>query len=89
MYKSIFTLGRQPAIGLAELESVLGSEHVAVLSSQVAASDLAAADIPFERLGGSVRVANIIGEMPATQWPSVSRTLHKVFPTLLHDLPIP
>jgi tRNA G10 N-methylase Trm11 len=87
IYKSMLILGRQPAIGLAELESVLGSEHVMPLRGQAAVSDINADDVPFERLGGSIRVANIIGEMDATQWPSVSRVLYKALPALLQNLP--
>lgn len=87
MYKSLFILGRQPAIGLAELESVLGGSHIKQVSPQVAVSDIEAAHIPFSRLGGSIRVATVLGEMEATQWPSVSRTLYKILPTLLHELP--
>lgn len=87
MYKSIFILGRQPSIGMAELESVLGSDHVQPLGAQAAGSDIEAADIPFARLGGSIRVATVLGELEAVQWPAVSRALIKTLPALLRDLP--
>ncbi len=87
MYKSLFILGRQPAIGLAELESVLGGAHIQPLGDRAALSDIPANEIPFGRLGSSVRVGAIIGEMDAVQWPAVSRTLYKVFPSLLHEMP--
>lgn len=86
-YKSLFILGRQPAIGLAELESVLGGSHVFLLNTQAAGSDIDVAAVPFERLGGSIRVASVIGEMDAVQIPAVTRTLAKLLPTLLHNLP--
>ena len=37
MYKSVCILGRQPAIGLAELEALYGADTVAPLSTQTAA----------------------------------------------------
>lgn len=86
-YKSIFILGRQPAIGRAELESVLGSGHVTPLGQHAAVSDIAASAIPFARLGSIIRLADIIGEIEASQWPTIARNLCKVFPTLLQGMP--
>ena len=58
--KSICILGRQPALGLAELESLYGAEHVRPLAGH-ALLDVPAEDIDFRRLGGTIKVARTIG----------------------------
>jgi tRNA G10 N-methylase Trm11 len=59
--ESLFILGRQPAIGRAELESVLGAEHLQVISNQAVACDLTPDQINFSRLGSSVKLARFLG----------------------------
>lgn len=86
--KSLFVLGRQPAIGRAELESLFGSDHVKPIGEQAMACDIAPEDIPFERIGGAIRVARPIGEYPTANWPQVAQTTIKLFPTLLDKLPL-
>ncbi len=51
---SLCILGRQPAIGLAELESLYGADHVQPCGELAALVD---GDVDFDRLGGSVKVA--------------------------------
>src|SRR6185369_6296996 len=70
--KSVFILGRQPAIGRAELESLVGAEHLHVLADDIIAADLLAASIPFSRLGGSIRLGTVIESVPATSWPELA-----------------
>jgi tRNA G10 N-methylase Trm11 len=87
MIKSIFILGRQPAIGRAELESVLGSEHLFPISDSAIGCDIAPENIPFSRLGGSIRVSRTINALNTTSWANVLRYINEQFPTWLSSLP--
>lgn len=64
MEKSIAFLGRQPALGIAELESVYGAEQVRTFGQQACLLAMPAETIDFKRLGGSVRIAKVLGELP-------------------------
>lgn len=68
-------LGRQPAIGLAELESLLGAAHIRPLSEEAAVCDLAPQDLPFARLGGTVKLAAHLGNAPAKDWRTMQAAL--------------
>jgi len=47
MHKSLFILGRQPAIGKAELESLFGKDHLFPIGEQAMACDISSSTIPF------------------------------------------
>ena len=69
MYISI--LGRQPALGVAELERLYGAASVRWFSDQTATVDNATFD--FERLGGSQKSGNVVTELPSTDWHKISQ----------------
>lgn len=71
MYISI--LGRQPALGIAELERLHGSRQVRQLSSQSAVIDTDTFD--FERLGGSQKAGRFILDLPRGDWRQASMKL--------------
>jgi tRNA G10 N-methylase Trm11 len=73
-WKSLCILGRQPALGLAELESLYGAENLRPLNG-AALLDTPAQEINFKRLGGSVKVAQILTVLPNTNWQDVLRYL--------------
>lgn len=82
-------MGRQPAIGRAELESILGAEHIERVGDFAVALDIPPADIPFDRLGSSVRLAKPVGLIKGKKtWPDVSRAAIKQLPSLLDYLPV-
>lgn len=56
-------LGRQPAIGLAELESLYGAQAVRAISNVAAVVD---GEIAFKRLGGSVKAGTVLTTLPGT-----------------------
>lgn len=91
MIKSIFILGRQPAIGRAELESLLGAEHLFPIGETAIGSDLEPSEFPanvtFARLGGSVRMATVLKPLNATAWPNLQRYVTEQLPTWLSTLP--
>ena len=69
MYISI--LGRQPALGIAELERLYGD--VTWFSDESAIINTPRLD--FERLGGSQKAGRIVAELPRGDWTAASRKL--------------
>ncbi len=86
MYKSLFILGRQPAIGRAELESLFGADHVAPVGEHMA-SDIAPDEIDFARIGSSIRLAKVLTELKTTHWNEIARYLADTMPEHLDHLP--
>ena len=81
MQQSIAILGRQPAIGLAELESLYGTSVYPVgPQKQAAVIDRPADEIDFRRLGGSIKLGSVearISSGPAIQWDAIEKQLRK------------
>ena len=72
--KTVCILGRQPALGLAELESIYGAEHVKPLGDH-ALLDIAAEDINFKKLGGTIKVARLLATVESDKWPVLASFL--------------
>lgn len=87
-HKSLFILGRQPAIGRAELESLFGAGHLEPVGDFAIACDIAPQDIPFERIGSAIRLARPIGDYPTANWPQVAQATIKLLPSLIDQLPL-
>src|SRR5581483_3048786 len=85
--KSLCILGRQPAIGLAELESVYGADHIKAGPSGTALLDIEAFDINFNNLGGTIKVARILTELPGDKWQSALKYLRSTIPSHLQHVP--
>lgn len=81
-YKTLCILGRQPALGVAELESLYGADNLEPADGG-ALLDVAAADINFEHLGGVIKTARILTTLPSTDWPSALNYLKKAIPEQL------
>jgi tRNA G10 N-methylase Trm11 len=80
MTKSLLILGRQPALGLAELESLFGSQVVTPVGQEAAILDIDAKDIPFHRLGGSIKLTRILASLPTTSWDDIEDYLTTAIP---------
>jgi len=61
--KSLIILGRQPAIGIAELESLYGEDNLQRTSLNTVMLKNDPSSINFSRLGGALKLGNIIGEI--------------------------
>src|SRR5688572_22040221 len=85
--KSLFVLGRLPAIGRAELESLYGAENLESVGDRAVASTIPIDDIDFARLGGSVRLAKPLAMLETVRWQEISSYLAKQLPTYLDSLP--
>ena len=71
MYIAI--LGRQPELGIAELERVFGGKSITLLSPQTVSIDSDNFDI--ERFGGVPKAGKIIAELPHGDWHQISQAI--------------
>lgn len=71
MYIAI--LGRQPALGIAELERVFGGRSVTQVSSQ--AAKIECDDFEVQRFGGVPKAGKIIMELPKSDWHQISQKI--------------
>jgi tRNA G10 N-methylase Trm11 len=85
--QSICILGRQPAIGLAELESLFGSEAVKPAGPIAALLAVDHHDVNFQRLGGSIKLAKLLTRLETTQWPAIEKYLRQSIPQHLQYVP--
>lgn len=85
--QSVCVLGRQPTLGLAELESLYGADNVSVVAPGAAGLALPSSEIDFNRLGGSTRLCKVLAELPGTDWKKVESYLLKTVPEHLQYLP--
>ncbi|HLG90904.1 MAG TPA: DNA methyltransferase [Candidatus Saccharimonadales bacterium] len=83
--KSLCILGRQPKLGLAELESLYGAEHIVPLGG-VALLDIPAEEINFKRLGGTIKIAQILARLPYYDWKQLTNYLQDNIPKNLKHL---
>lgn len=85
--ESLFLLGRQPAIGRAELESLFGSSRVRPVGDKAMACDLKPSEVNFDRLGGSTRLARPIAHLQSNKWPQMLNEISRLLPSILDTLP--
>lgn len=78
--QSLLVLGRQPALGLAELESLYGADKVRPIGAQAAAVDVDPCLLAFDRLGGSVKFCKILTTLETTSWKEIEKFLISVSP---------
>lgn len=71
MYIAI--LGRQPALGIAELERVFGGKSIKPLYSQAVSIECDGLEI--QRFGGVPKAGKIIAELPISDWHQVSQKI--------------
>lgn len=86
MNKSIFILGRQPAIGIAELESLYGAAAVQPLVG-AAIVDIDPKDVDFNRLGGAMKLGLVLNELNTVDWFKIEKYILKMVPEHLQYVP--
>lgn len=75
MTQSVCILGRQPALGLAELESLFGADKLQRIGKQAAVLDVDPAAITFNRLGGTIKLAKLLTVLDSTNWSDIENYL--------------
>ncbi|MFZ1683180.1 MAG: hypothetical protein WAU88_03525, partial [Candidatus Zixiibacteriota bacterium] len=78
--QTIAILGRQPALGIAELESLYGGDNITPFGAQACIVDVDAKDIDFNRLGGSIRIAKVLATLPSTNGKEIEKYLIETTP---------
>lgn len=85
--KSLLLLGRQPALGLAELESLYGPAVIHPLGDQAVLVDIDPCLLAFDRLGGSVKFCKVLSVQPTTRWQDIEDYLVETAPPHVADMP--
>jgi len=73
--QSLAILGRQPDLGLAELESLLGADLLQAAGDDAVLIDTPPETVPFQRLGGSIKLCKVLTILDTTTWHDVQEFL--------------
>jgi SAM-dependent methyltransferase len=87
MEQSLLILGRQPALGLAELQSLYGDDKVSPIGRSAALVDLPPSEIQFMRLGGSLKLAKFLDKINSTNWSNIEDYLKVHLPKHICCIP--
>jgi len=69
-------LGRQPALGLAELESLFGPQKIQPVGGGMAAIlETEPTAFPLQRIGGTMKAAKLLTYLPYTNWEKIEEYL--------------
>jgi tRNA G10 N-methylase Trm11 len=85
--QSLLILGRQPALGLAELESLFGPSTLTSVGNIAALLDAEPTEVDFDRLGGTIKLAKVLTTLDTTEWREIEKYLVKVSPKHAGMLP--
>jgi len=85
--QSLMILGRQPAIGLAELESLYGANKLTLVGNQAVIVDVDPCLLAFDRLGGSVKFCKLLTAQETTDWHKIEKFLLQVSPGHSQTMP--
>ena len=87
MEQSVAILGRQPALGRAELESLYGAKSLQPVGQQAALLNMPASQLPMSRLGGTVKAARLLSSINSTDWPRLIKYIADNLPQYLRSIP--
>jgi len=87
MNQTVCILGRQPALGIAELEALYGAKPLQPIGRNAVLVDIDAKTVPYERLGGSIKVAKFITYIPSTELPGIVKYLSSILPEQFKHVP--
>ena len=78
--QSVLILGRQPELGLAEVESLYGAAAVRPVGDQAVVVDIDPCLLAFDRLGGAVKFCKLLTILATVKWPAIETFLRQVAP---------
>jgi tRNA G10 N-methylase Trm11 len=73
-------LGRQPALGRAELESLYGSQQLIAAGEQAVVVTIPLTPEALRRLGGTLKLARVVTVLDTDAWPKVASYLRSDLP---------
>ncbi len=85
--QSLVIFGRQPALGLAEVESLYGGDKIRRIGAKVAVIDVDPCLLAFDRLGGSTKFCKILTTLDTTNWKEIEKFLLQVAPGHSQTMP--
>lgn len=85
--QSLLILGRQPALGMAELESLYGAKKLQPVGTQAVIVDVDPCLLAFDRLGGSVKFCKLLTTLDTTNWKKIEQFLLQVSPGHSEQMP--
>jgi tRNA G10 N-methylase Trm11 len=85
--QSLMILGRQPTLGLAELESLYGGDKLKPAGTKAVIVDVDPCLLAFDRLGGSLKFCKLLTSLDTTDWQEVEKFLEKVSPDHSQSMP--
>ncbi|HZL07932.1 MAG TPA: hypothetical protein VFC50_01935 [Candidatus Dormibacteraeota bacterium] len=85
--QSLLILGRQPALGLAEVESLYGADKLQPVGKQAVVVDVDPCLLAFDRLGGSLKFCKILTTLETTNWGKIEKFLFEVSPGHSQQMP--
>ncbi len=85
--QSLLILGRQPELGLAELESLYGADKITKLGQQAVIVDVDPCLLAYDRLGGSTRFCKILTTLDSNDWETAIQFLIEVSPRQTQSMP--
>jgi len=77
---SLCILGRQPALGLAELESLYGAAKLQPIAETAVLVHVDPCLLAFDRLGGSIKFCKLLTVLETTDWKQIEKFLVEVSP---------
>lgn len=80
-------LGRQPALGLAELESLYGAEKLRPVGDKAVIVDVDPCLLAFDRLGGSLKFCKVLTTLETIDWKEIEKFLVQVSPGHSEKMP--
>ena len=87
MTQSVAILGRQPALGIAELESLFGPENLTLAGQNAVILNVRIDSVNFARLGGTMKLGQLLTTLNTTDWAEIQLWLKKNVPLHLQYLP--
>jgi tRNA G10 N-methylase Trm11 len=85
--QSVLILGRQPALGLAELESLFGADKLKPIGKQAVIADVDPCMLAFDRLGGSTKFCKLLTILDTVDWHEIEKFLLQVSPAHSQKMP--
>lgn len=85
--QSLLILGRQPDLGIAELESIYGPEKLTLAGTKAVIVDVDPCLLAFDRLGGSIKFCKILASLDTNDWNKIEKFLVKVAPDKSKGMP--
>jgi tRNA G10 N-methylase Trm11 len=85
--QSLLTLGRQPLLGIAEVESLYGADKIRPVGATAVVVDVDPCLLAFDRLGGAIKFCKVLTTLETTDWKQIEKFLIQVGPGHSESMP--